>query len=296
MKMAFLTDLHIGASADHYHMQPRWVDGVETLLERFADWADQQQTDLIIFGGDLVHDGNPKTIERAVKRLGECFHHPSLICLGNHDVTFDDAGAIWREMVAHWPSATLADARIEFPECIVYGLNNYWMSSDGPRLFYQPGTWPVPAVIQSQLDWLDQQLATHPDKPAILSLHASPDPLHPGIESAGIPIPVYPQEIQAELDRVLNRHPHLRLVLAGHWHVTWSAQRLNRVHLTTAAATEFPFDVRLIEVHDDQISVTTHHLIPASDAPEGIEWDASRSWASGSRDDRETSLPLNVSA
>ncbi len=287
LRIAYLTDSHLGADGRGYHQQACWVGGLKTIMRRLGDLLCEHEVDLVIHGGDMVDDARTELIGPALDQLA-ALGRPVLGCLGNHDVCAPDAMALWTNEVGRHAGITLADAHREFDECDVYVLNNYWDDGRGPVLYWDPAP-PYryqPCVTDEQLAWLDSHLAKRHDRLAIIAVHtqldrvpASDPRLHDYIPRA------YP----AALNELFDRHRHVRLVLSGHCHVTALADHGQRVHLTTAATCEIPFHVRLIEIHDRGINVETHELGPAPDDVRFIEENA---WAVGTEKDQHFVLPI----
>jgi 3',5'-cyclic AMP phosphodiesterase CpdA len=287
LRIAYITDSHLGASGRGYHQQSCWVGGWALLTERLRKLCDEQSVDLVIHGGDMVDDTIESQIRPALEQLSS-LGRPVLACLGNHDICQPDPMPLWERLVAEHPDITLGDVHRSFDECDIYVINNHWDDGNGPVMYWDP-TPPYrfqPCIADPQVEWLDKNLSRHHDRPAIVVIHtqldrvpASDPRLHDYIPKA------YPQTLNALFDR----HPHVQLVLSGHCHVTALAPHGQRMHLTTGALCEIPFHVRLIEVHDRCINVTTPELGPAPDEVKFIEANA---WAVGTEKDQQFVLPI----
>ncbi len=287
MRIAYLTDSHLDATGNGFHQQTPWVGGVDVLMERLRRWVDEQRIDVVIHGGDLIENGLAEQMPRALDHLA-ALERPCLICLGNHDICRPQAYGQWLEHVDRYPAISLADRRSGFDECDLYLLNNHWQDGREPEMYWDPAP-PYrhqPCLSSAQLDWLDQQLSHHADRPAILAVHTQIEPVPPNEPDLEIYIPPhYPDQLNA----VLDKHSHCMLVLSGHCHVTTARPRNGRMHLTTAAFTEAPFHVRLIDVRENVMTVQTHALGPT---PDCAAFDESRAWAIGEQADRDFILPI----
>ncbi len=287
LRIAYITDSHLGAPGTGYHQQSCWVDGLTELMPRLKKLLDDQQVDLVIHGGDMVDDGVEPMIRQSLDQL-TTLDRPVLACLGNHDICQPDSYDLWQKIAAEYDAITLADAHRAFDECDVYVLNNYWADQNGPVMYWHPKP-PYthqPCILDAQVKWLDDHLTKHNDRPAIVAIHtqmdrvpASDPRLHDYI----------PKEYPATMNALFDRHPHVKLVLAGHCHVTALAPHGSRMHLTTAAMCEIPFHVRIIEVFDTAIGVKTHELGPA---PEGVDFIDANAWAVGGDEDQHFVLPV----
>ena len=93
----------------------------------------------------------------------------------------------------------------------------------------------------------------------------------------------------AAVSRVLDAHPRVRLVLSSHTHANCATWHGERVHVTTSAAIEVPFEVRLIRFGPTAIRIET---LPAIPTPEDVHADEAKVWVSGQPEDRTIEIPL----
>lgn len=288
MRIAYLTDSHLGATSHGFHQQPCWVGGMQELIQRLRNLLDEQQVELVMHGGDLVEEATDQQIQQALADV-DCLGRPVLMCLGNHDLCQPGAIDRWREAVAGFPQITLADAHLAFDDVDLYALNNHWAADGQVELFWDP-TPPfrhVPAWGDGQLDWLDERLGKFHDRPAILMVHTQVDLIH---GQAAPELDGYiPPDYTDPLNALLDKHPHCRLGLFGHCHVTRAIGHSQRIHLTTGAFGELPFYVRLIDVRQRTISVQT---VPLGEPPPGLSIDQARRWVLGDKGDQQFIWPL----
>jgi predicted phosphodiesterase len=292
MRIAYLTDSHLGATADGFHQQPCWVDGMDELIERLRNLLAEQDVELVMHGGDLVEQATDEQINRALADM-ESLGRPVLICLGNHDLCRPEAIEQWRQAVAGLPRITLADAHLPFDDVDLYALNNHWTAEGKVELFWDP-TPPfrhVPAWGAGQLEWLDERLSKFHDRPAMLMVHTQVDLIHgqAAPELDGYITPDYTNT----LNQLLDKHPHCRLALFGHCHVTRAIGHSQRIHLTTGAMSEVPFSIRIIDVRERTIGVQTVSL---GEPPPGLGVDEARRWVLGDKADQEFIWPLCAGA
>jgi hypothetical protein len=64
---------------------------------------------------------------------------------------------------------------------------------------------------------------------------------------------------------IFDRHPRVKIVNSGHFHCNTTRIVSSRLHLTTAAFSYAPFQVRLLEVFDSKIRVSTEHILKSDD-------------------------------
>jgi predicted phosphodiesterase len=291
MKIAFVTDLHIGASPADYHQQTYWEEGHDDVVDALYDFIEENKVDLLLLGGDMTHATLPDEIETFVDMFRD-FHVGMIYCLGNHDVCVSpttDHMALWRQALSADRYFALAPLAAITPAVDVLALNTRWRDAQQkPALWYQLGSGPVACLGDEDLKQLDAWLAKEKSKPAILMIHGELDGLPPELtgldHETHVPDPAYTKA----LNEILDRHPRCRLVLSGHNHVTHAVWHGKRVHLTTGSMTEYPFYVRLIEVTAAAINVTTHPLLKR---PPHIHIDQEKKWSLGRESDRNISIP-----
>lgn len=293
MKIVFATDLHLGAAEGDFHQQAYWAEGLPHLVECLVDRLQRWKADMLLLGGDLVGDVSPQRILQCVDLLRR-IELPTFVCLGNHDLSCADAISLWRDALARWPSARLADAAVSFPACDLILLNNHWIDDLAgqrrPELRWRRGSPNHPCLTAGQIQWLDQALVSGPAKrPAIVAVHADLDALPPELTGLPQPIHVPPADYADAFNAVADRHPRLRLVLNGHNHATHALRQGRRAHMTCGSMSEFPFYVRLVEVTADAIDVTTRSLC---DPPADLRIDPGAAWVLAREQDRTARIPL----
>lgn len=282
MRLAFVTDLHLGGTSDGFQQQPRWVGGGAELVRHLSRWLDDHQVDAIIYGGDIVEHATREEVGQAVSLLSGCKTR-ALVCLGNHDLSTRQSYEAWQQELVRWPQATLGDAQLESTEGDVYVVNNRWAHREGPQFYWDPSTSPDACLTENQAQWLHRVLGQRTDRPAIVVAHAPVDGLPPELTGLEHPIHEAPMEYAKSLTAVLEAHPRVGLLLAGHCHATCAIRHGHRVHAMTAALGEVPFQSRLIDVRDGTIRVETAEIAPG---PEGLALNGERAWTSGRPGDR----------
>ncbi|MBN9307789.1 metallophosphoesterase, partial [Devosia sp.] len=167
---------------------------VDNVIARYGD------ADFCILAGDLADLGHTAAYER-LQRIIERMPIPVHITLGNHDdrSTFLDVfGA------GHAADTGKVDKVIDSKGYRVIVLDSA-----------EPGR--VDGVLEAeQIDWLKARLAEAADRPVIVVLHHNANALH--IASDDIRILEPDAFIEA-----LKTHPDIRQVIAGHVHLTSTA-------------------------------------------------------------------------
>lgn len=276
----FLTDTHAGDHPPAWTQQPPRPDLLPAICAGVRGLVESRGIDLVVHGGDVTDHIDLAGALRFIDDLDV----PAAACLGNHDLMIHDAYDVWRGLAPE--HLRLADAVVPLEHVDLVLLNCAWMHQGRAGLFWD-GNFPVEALTDAQAEWLDATLAATPGKPACLVVHAPLDPLPPRLTGLPEDAHVPDADYAASLGRLLDHHPRVRLVLAGHSHVTCAARRGGRVHLSTSAVIEAPFEVRLVRFSRDAIRVET---VPAIPMPADAAYDAQKAWVNGRPEDRTVEI------
>jgi 3',5'-cyclic AMP phosphodiesterase CpdA len=156
-----------------------------------------QRPDAVLLSGDVSDNGTDATYEAVrgiVGRLGVPIH----VLPGNHD-----------ERAAMRRAFDLPGSGSE-PICYAVDVGELRLVTlDGTRPGCEGGE-----LDEARLQGLDAQLAAAPDRPTLLATHHPPIAIRASAwDEIGLP----PADREA-LGAVLERHPQVRLVVAGHIH------------------------------------------------------------------------------
>ena len=196
--VAQISDLHLKAGN-------RLTYGVvDTLgaLRRAVDHlnASYPRPDIVVISGDLVDFGRADEYAVLHPELAR-LHMPCYLVPGNHDTR----GPLLDAFGDHAYLPTSADGPLD------------WVVDEHPlRLIGLDSTIPGGhggQLLDSQLQWLDAQLALRPEAPTLLILH------HPPFSSGIGHMDREPFINAAALERVVARHPHVERLLCGHLHL-----------------------------------------------------------------------------
>jgi len=155
--------------------------------------------DAVLVTGDLTEHSDDAEYDQ-VRELLASLDAPLFVLPGNHD----DPAALRRHFVV--PGADS-------------GPVQYAADLGGLRLVVVDSTRPGEnpgALDEERLSWLDAELAAEPGTPTVLAMHHPP--LFTGIpplDAIGLPA-----EDRRALGVVMERHPHVRRIVAGHMHRT----------------------------------------------------------------------------
>ncbi len=195
--VAQISDLHLKAG------QRLTYGVVDTLgaLRRAVDHlnASHPRPDIVVVSGDLVDFGRADEYAVLHPELAR-LHMPCYLVPGNHDIR----GPLLEAFRDHGYLPASADGPLD------------WVVDEHPlRLIGLDSTIPGGhggQLLDSQLQWLDEQLSRRPDAPTLLILH------HPPFISGIGHMDREPFINAAALEQVVARHPQVERLLCGHLH------------------------------------------------------------------------------
>jgi 3',5'-cyclic AMP phosphodiesterase CpdA len=194
MIIAHVSDIHIGGSDESAERALRVRDYINGLLE---------PVDAVVVTGDIADHALVEEYE--IAREAMRYDAPTIVCPGNHD-----SRAEFRKVLLDGTGSTLGTGSDPVNQVLrLDGLTVALVDSSIPGR--HDGYLDDPTVA-----WLDTTLAAT-EGPVFVGMH------HPAV-ALGLPSVdairlKHPDRLQA----VLERHPHVRAVLAGHAHTAASA-------------------------------------------------------------------------
>jgi 3',5'-cyclic AMP phosphodiesterase CpdA len=203
--LAQLSDPHIGAT---------WTeDDPAAGLTAAVAWicSMRRPPDAVLVSGDLVQNGADAEYEQ-VRRLLAPLRSPLYVLPGNHD----DRRGLSRHFGVPGAGGEPVQYSVDLGPLRLVVL-------DTTRPGEDPG-----ALDAERLGWLDAELATAPGQPTILAMH------HPPLVTG---VPGWDRFGLAAADRhalgeVVERHPQVRRLVAGHVHRMIAAELAGRPVLT----------------------------------------------------------------
>ncbi len=258
-----ISDPHLGSNSDG-----RWNNNfVCTMMPDVMGCLRRDlarlKPDFILATGDLA--SQPTRDAMFVARdFMDWLGYPYYPMGGNHDFVVEESRDWFREAFhAHLPSPEMHYSfdheNLHF--CV---LDPYWIWSDGSlhgysekyvdELMQTVNDRPHWMVPETQLAWLEEDLKRNASKPTIIASHypAVPIPertLRPGIMNAG------ELDNGGEVIEVLKRHPQVRAVLSGHFHMNLVVQEGGLTHVITSALPEYPTEYRDVCVYEDRMEI-----------------------------------------
>lgn len=252
-RIGIISDTHVGIQHDGGWNQPVWLGGEETLFPRLEQWRSANNVDFIIHCGDVAE---PDSIEQGV-RLLDSLGCPVAAVRGNHDIMQPIHYEGWRNELSGSTNTQFGDSVFENEHCDVFLLNNQWFDAKNTAQWHWEVS-PVGWLNSGQLNWLDQSLSQRDDKPAIVVVHyplgiVPPYRIPPEFKKHNL-------EYERTLNELFDRHERVKIVASGHFHRTSTQDLDKRLHLTTAAFSEAPFQVRVLEIAHSRLNVRTEDL------------------------------------
>lgn len=189
LRVLQLTDPHLMADPDGALLGVNTRDSLSAVISDVLEV--HGQPDLILATGDLAQDGSEEAYRVFGERL-QAFDCPSAWISGNHDKT---------ETLRCVAARFQADQR----HIVLGGWQIVLLDSSVPGKVFGE-------LDQSELEFLEQCLAQHPELPAIVALHHHPvDIGSDWMEKIGL-------QNREAFWRIIDRHPQVQVVLWGHIH------------------------------------------------------------------------------
>jgi len=240
--VAQITDCHIVEPGATWAGR---LDTADTLARVVAHLNTMSpRPDLVVLTGDLVNDARPEQYANAARILA-ALEPPLLVVPGNHDDR-TRLRAMFPQLPAGGPDDRLDSVDDRLPLRVV-GLDTTVPDAPGGR--YTP----------DQMAWLDDMLASAPERPTLIVQH------HPPF-ATGIAWMDADAFVGAELLLpVIERHPQVLGVACGHMHraiTTRLGATVCTVSPSTGAQLALTLDGERYLYADDPPAVTFHRWVP----------------------------------
>jgi 3',5'-cyclic AMP phosphodiesterase CpdA len=223
------------------------------LAKAVADLNAARDLDFVIITGDLLAQADGLSLDRAKAILSE-LRAPYYAVLGAHDGPAQAGGAA--------PAAPCGMGR----DVVVWALQGHGFA--GPERYWRREVLPGLVVVgldtvqpgraaghvgAAQLAWLDQTLASQPDKAAIVVAYHELVPMHPLDEGAAWCHKMV--DNAAEVRQVLERHTNVLAVLAGNSHFA-EGRVLGRImYLSSPSLAIWPLAYHLVRMTPKEAEV-----------------------------------------
>jgi 3',5'-cyclic AMP phosphodiesterase CpdA len=269
MKLVQFTDFHLRLSPppeSQFHVQPFWRGESQEMFARIA--AISHDADAILFTGDATHGGGKREVAIFFDLLASAAgNKPVFMVVGNHDVVDPNWEDHFRRGIEQYRNFRLHDELYTIDEIDIVLINNQYLTRARlPSPNWLDDCFPVPAITEGQATKLDLALSGSADRPAIVLVHCPTHVLPATLFDFGASVLSGMDEYCKTLHAVLDKHPRARLVLSGHVHFN-STQIFGhgRIHHSLASITEYPYQVRIIEINQKDCSSRLASIATTSD-------------------------------
>jgi 3',5'-cyclic AMP phosphodiesterase CpdA len=243
LTFAHVTDVHISETADSWGAMG--LEAPRILRECFARLNMMDDLDFVLITGDVVDQARPAELALFLDALAT-LEKPWHFVPGNHDgflyesnraamLPAEIVSAIDPRLAGLNPDANLAYwSRTAARGVQLIGLDSRIATDWG-------GT-----ISANQLDWLSSALNAHTDSLVILAVH------HPlrklGMHNEREWWDKFITANGAIVERLLDQHPNVKMVISGHHHANHIRIRGGRLHMTTASLTGYPCVYRTVRL------------------------------------------------
>jgi 3',5'-cyclic AMP phosphodiesterase CpdA len=244
LQFAQISDIHISALGDHHDLLSG--HSAAFLADIIAHLNRQAELDFVLITGDLFDIATAPEVEQ-FEQVIQTLHKPYYVIPGNHDrreshqtegLTRHQFARRFNPQVTARPTAATAQA-------------GYWSVAVAPEVQLigldstRDADWGG-AIDETQMAWLEQELAAHAGKLIVLAVH---HPLH-----VLAPIDHLPEwgkfvcDCGPHLLNLLERHPQVKLVLTGHHHISQVSRLGERLHIATPSIAVYPCAYRTFQL------------------------------------------------
>jgi DNA repair exonuclease SbcCD nuclease subunit len=281
-----LTDTHLGCDASGYQKQPRYLGQFEALFAALREWLRANEVELLIHGGDVVDEGARPQIAAAAPLL-RSLGVPCAVSLGNHDLSRPDSLALWQRFAPDLIGDVTVARQISLEQCDLVLVTHHWQPE---RDFLWQSEAPQQPRIDARQEASLCAAMQASGRPAILITHAPANAIP--TSQTGLPQPEHEPDplYAATLRRIAAACPNLRLILTGHNHVHTVCDHGGFVSCSTTAFTERPAQLRLVEVNETAIVVSTVSLAVAAGLSNEVVPELA--WVIGTAAQRGFTVPL----
>jgi len=235
IKFVQLSDDHFDPFSDRVNL--RMVKYSKDLLDDAIDQINNiPGIDFVMFTGDLADNTDEKLHVLFAERANR-LKYPWYWTTGNHDLSQSGASMSRKRFLE---LMNTLDKNIQ-PKSTCY-----YFTKGGVIFFSMDGASDTVSTAngnfsKSCLNFLDKQLTRHSDMPAVIFQHF---PLLYPVKSES-------HEVinQAEYLELLDRHPNVKALFSGHYHVEKIQERSNVLHVSSPALIQYPNAFRVVTVY-----------------------------------------------
>jgi DNA repair exonuclease SbcCD nuclease subunit len=254
-RFIYLSDTHIGADPVGYHQQENYLQHLSSIMDALKQAAEEFGAECIVHGGDMVDTTDRQQIDTASQQFD--IGIPTVLCLGNHDLTETDALTTWLDAAPQFFPDGTPETRLVLDDCVIHVVPNHWNATTP---FYWDPTEQSPRFSDAQLDMLKERLGEHTDRPHILSTHAQAAGLPVAQTGMDEPYHTSPEDFENTIRDLYREFPHIQCVLGAHSHLNLHVERDGVNLVTSSSLLEVPFDIKLFDVTPERMTMSTLSL------------------------------------
>jgi len=278
-KFVYITDTHYGGAKVQFFEQPSYPDKLPKLLSLLdARIRKDKDIQFVVHGGDMVNQCS----EEVIQKLPEVFQLsvPVYLCLGNHDLTHQDALKHWLRSASVFFPARTPYFSLPLDQCFLHIVPNQW--GDTPYYWEEEQDSKFPP---DQLEEVGKTVQQNPKCTHIFCTHSNIIGVLP--EQSGFDKPYNSPKgsFSQQVFTFVERYPQVRYVISGHTHVNTNV-KINEIrYLTASSFVETPFEYKIFEVKDGKVSMSTENLVREINFL--AEYDFNKTFVQGRLEDRE---------
>ena len=309
-----MTDTHFepASQKDFIWWNRMLISKNQGIIDAIVETVTDLRPDFVVHCGDFTSDAALESFDFGKKNMDR-LPCPYYIALGNHDTFKPDtrnyaAGLLENENGSFSYKRTFDGFNLVILDCA------YWINPAGEYSEYMSRNEgygnigpPDPA-----LQWLEGTCASGGDVPTILAMHTpivakshydagsfpgggatgDTEPPDRDILHDGATLQHLVDEIpnHRRLLEIIENNPQIKLVLTGHWHLHDIITRKFQVFCATGSMIEYPLEMRLVELSDKRIEISTVAIAGGRFAEASLIPKYRNEFTAGEDRDREYSL------
>ena len=308
-----MTDTHFEPASpeDFIWWNRMLISKNQVIVDAIVEKVTELQPDFVVHCGDFTSDAAFESFDFGKKNMDR-LPCPYYVALGNHD-TFNPeirnciSGLLENENGSFSYTRKFDGFNLVILDCA------YWIDphgNDSPHMLRDDGydsLGPPDHVLQ----WLVDACATDGGVPTVLAMHvpivAKPryrvgsfpgggagdvEPPDRDILPDGASLQHLVDEIpnHTRLLKIIEENPQIKLILSGHWHIHDIIVRGTQVFCSTGSMIEYPIEMRLVDLSDDGINISTVSIGDGRFAEESLIPKYRNTFTAGEDGDREYSI------
>ena len=323
-----MTDTHFaapGTGEDECYWNRVLLSRSSAIADSLVSTVKSLSPDFIIHCGDFT-DASDMGSFCFGKEVMDRMERPYFIVLGNHDTWTEGIRRSIAPLFEHGPgdrfyyTRRLGGIRFVFLDC-AYWIRKNGVESEGLDWdLYEKGIYADIGPTHDELAWLQKELDLDHKTPTVIISHV---PMHTkptfsigtlphgktpdGDRTKWNPAPwtefvdgdirltrrffIHDEAVKNMIDNV----PNVIAVFAGHQHFADITRDRNTVHCLTGSLYEYPFEVRLVRVCNDVLSISTVELDNPVFKRDSLVAEWKNQWVAGNDTDRDFRMTIEVS-